>query len=126
MKKQIAFLLLSLSLYGDSLLKINIDDGTQTEFLKVDRCYYKDSYKNSRNCYKQTGNLFIKSKDPLSSEFLKKYNLVFLKEINRQTTTSLYRSLNTEKEIIKVVNKINNENKQLSATVEWIKPRRVF
>lgn len=127
--KIVVGLILSITLYADTLFVLDAKGNeSQKKFLKVDAesCYYQNSYKHGSNCYKQTGNIFIKSDEPLSKEFLQRYNLKYLKQINRQNSTSLYGVLNSSIDIIDIVNKINKENNALIVRVEWIKPRRLF
>lgn len=128
MKIVIATLLSSI-LYADTLFVLEAIEGESKKvFLKIDgdSCYYKNSSISPKNCYKETGNIFIISKSRVESALLKKYNLEFLKEINRENGTSLYKSLDSSIDSITLVNKINRENSTLKARVEWLSPRRVF
>lgn len=127
--KIVIVLLLTTFLYADTLLVINAkgDEGKKT-FLKRDGdvCYYKNGYQNSRNCYRETGNILIKFQGANAKEIAKKYNLKYIEEINAQNRTLLYKSLNSKMEIITLVNIINKENSNLTARVEWITPRRLY
>jgi len=126
--KIIITIFMSIVVYADTIFIVNAnEDESKKSFLKIDgdNCYYKNSYINMKNCYKQTGNIIISSKGKVKEEFLQRYKLKYIREINPQKSTSLYKLTNDSQEIITVVNKINKES-SLKARVEWIKPRKLF
>lgn len=127
--KIILGLLIAISVYANTILIIDAKENEAKQtFLKDSgtSCYYKNSHIDAKNCYKQTGNIFIKFENKKDSDFLDKYNLKFIKVVNQENSTSLYKVLDSSIEIITLVNKINQENANLTARVEWISPRRLF
>lgn len=127
--KIIYILLISAVLNADTVMFVNSKSGKcEQKYLKIDgdSCYYKNLYYDRSNCYKQTGNILIRPKKLVNKKFLDKYNLEYISDVNKQNFTSLYKSLNNSLDIITIVNKINKENDNLNARVEWIRPRRLY
>ena len=122
-------ILFTITVYADTLYTINaVNNQMKQTYLKIegDNCYYKNKYQNSKNCYLQTGNIFVKTDTLLEESFLNRYNLEFVKIINRQNNTLQYKVINKKVNIIDVINKINRENRSIKARIEWIRPRRLL